>query len=529
MLLTTAVSLATSDFLPQAQERRTSLDAFIGESGVTFAGVKLLHRPEPGDTSYVTFHKFTDERRGPNDTGFRNVCSLDVRALDSLLPFAQAHLATNGYHSVNGFFRAGLEWETIKGKAVHHRSFAPGLLPTYRAAAGARYLNACYVDVDCHGLGKTPGDVLGAAFDLQLAGKIPNVSVFWYSGRGLWLLWLLKAEGAVESDNPWELPPSQRAWPEMLNLYRHTERAIVGMPELVALGSDTKATDAARITRLAGSLNPKAGVPVRVLPQLVDGRIPCYGLRDVAAFWGVQIDSAITRALARSTPLSVPVLARPTRRPAGVEPVGPIEPGEPSRVTPKHPLRANGARERWRVSLGDFETLRQLRGGHFASGMRQTACLCLALLLRRNGIGPLVMADRVLAEAAASGLDAAEARHAIACSGHYGTSNPSGRWFAHQLGVTAAEAAQLVSWPAVGEQPNAPAVMVRDTKARRAEMARYLGTLNGQVPTVRDMAAHLSAAGFPASIAAIGYDYQRFGLNSHHPGGRASQLPFEPA
>lgn len=481
------------------------LGNMIGADGVTFDAIKLLHRPGDGDheRAFVTLHVKVPPV-GPHDTGFRNVTSWRVDDIDALLPFAREYLTANAYHSLNAFYRAGREWETDSdGRRVHRRIFAPGLLPVYRGNKAASLLNGIYVDLDCYAVGRTPGEALGAAFDMQLAGTIPNVSVFWFSGQGLWLLWLLRDKRAGVPENPDLLPASQRAWPEALDLYARVERAVARTFE--AWGVDSGAKDAARVMRLAGSVNTKAGERVRVLPQIVDGRVPVYTLQELAAHWHVEVPEPIRQAF------TVPPL--PARDESRVErPRRPRVERDPNR--PRDPNKQRAARARWQYALADFNRLRQLRGGRFAH-MRQNACFVLALLLRRNQVGPDGTREQVLQLARDCGLEPCEAEHAIAQSGRYATGNPSGRYFADLLAVTPAEAAQLAKWPAANEQPSAPAVLTpRTTRERRAALLEYVQNYQrehgGARPSIRAATAHLTSVGFPVSHAAVHADFLHF-------------------
>lgn len=493
---------------PTANESRSlatrpAFGEVIGGEGVTFDALRLMHRTPAGAQAFATFHVIGADGK------FRNVTSWDEHDLDAFLPFAREHLVENSYHSVNAFYRPGREWETQNGKRIHRRIFAPGLLPTYRANKATQFLHTAYVDIDCHTAGLTPGQVLGAIWDMQLQQAIPDVSLVQLSGRGVWLLWFLRDEKSVPP--PGELPDSPRAWAETADLYRRVERAIAH--QFVHLGADTGATDAARVMRLAGSLNTKAGERVRVLPQIVNGRIPCYTLRELAAHWQVSAPAPIQRALT-VPPVATPASSyiyqlRPRRDPNA----------------PRNPQKQAAARARWRYALVEFETLRDIRRGQFPH-CRENACFVFSLLLRRNQVGPDALRASVYQLATENGLDLSEAEHAIAQSGRYATCNPSGRYFADQLRITAEEAAQLARWPAAGEQPAAPSVMAsaRTTGDRRAHMLRLIAE-RGVPPTIREMTALLTAAGFPVSIAAVGADYKRQGLVSGHPGGRPPRLP----
>lgn len=150
-----------------------------------------------------------------------------------------------------------------------------------------KYLNACCVHFDCRGIEQTVDQTAEAVNNLGLAGRLPAVSMAIISGHELWVLWLLRDETAPVDDDPHVLPPSQRAWPEMQDLYRRTERAIVRMPELRAIGCNLRATGMMGLIPIPGSLNTATGTVARVLPQLSNDRLPIYTLRELAAWWQV--------------------------------------------------------------------------------------------------------------------------------------------------------------------------------------------------------------------------------------------------
>jgi hypothetical protein len=89
-----------------------------------------------------------------------------------------------------------------------------------------------------------PGLTFGAAFgmviDYQDQGKIPPASIIVRSGRGLWLMWLLR-----DPRNP---DRAQPAFAEKIDLYLRVERAMARL--MAELAADAAATCAARYIRL---------------------------------------------------------------------------------------------------------------------------------------------------------------------------------------------------------------------------------------------------------------------------------------
>lgn len=114
-----------------------------------------------------------------------------------------------------------------------------------RQIENIRELRALYVDVDCYLLNYDPEWVVGK-IDMELVGeKIPDPNLIIHSGRGIVLIWLLE-------------PLPYRALPLWQALQNHF------LEQLKYVGGDPKATDAARIFRVAGSINSKSGELVKV-------------------------------------------------------------------------------------------------------------------------------------------------------------------------------------------------------------------------------------------------------------------------
>ena len=107
-----------------------------------------------------------------------------------------------------------------------------------------RQLRTLYVDLDVYNLGMTPEWVLGK-LELEVFGQgLPEPNMIIFSGRGLVLIWHIE-------------PIPYMAMP----LWRAVENYFA--EQLKEVGADTKATDPARIFRLAGSVNSKNNAIVR--------------------------------------------------------------------------------------------------------------------------------------------------------------------------------------------------------------------------------------------------------------------------
>ena len=107
-----------------------------------------------------------------------------------------------------------------------------------------RQLRTLYVDLDVYNLGYDPEWVLGKLEFEYFGQTLPEPNMVIFSGRGLVLIWHIE-------------PIPYMAMP----LWRAVETFFA--EQLKEVGADTKATDPARIFRLAGSVNSKNNAIVR--------------------------------------------------------------------------------------------------------------------------------------------------------------------------------------------------------------------------------------------------------------------------
>jgi hypothetical protein len=117
-----------------------------------------------------------------------------------------------------------------------------------RAVANAKMLRCVYVDLDVYNLGLRADDATVMAIDrcAREAG-LPEPTYITSSGRGLYAKWVFK--NSITSDL---LPQWQTLQDLLIALYR-------------SLGSDAKVKDAARVLRLAQTINSKNGASVQVV------------------------------------------------------------------------------------------------------------------------------------------------------------------------------------------------------------------------------------------------------------------------
>ena len=294
-----------------------------------------IHR---GPDGYVTFHR----KRGDE---LENLASVPTAELETFFREFAPELERDSYFSVNSFFRAG-----YGGKCL------PGLKPTYRKADGARYLNACFVDIDFHNQ-SGPFDFghhFSQVITLQENEIIPPASLVMRSGRGLWLFWLL-----ASPQNPM-IPP--RAFPEQVMAYNAIELELTRRTN-----GDKVAHDVARITRIPGSINSKAGDNLRVMfwtQRAANGRPIVYTLEFLAEFLAVELPRI-----------------RANRQPA-----------EPRRKASERALKGWSAL--WQQRLEDFEALRRRRGS-FSEGCRNRAAYIYGVILHGNGLDEAIIRQAV--------------------------------------------------------------------------------------------------------------------------------------
>lgn len=107
-----------------------------------------------------------------------------------------------------------------------------------------RQLRSLYVDLDVYNLGLTPEWVLGKLEFETFGQGLPEPNMVIFSGRGLVLVWNIE-------------PIPYHAMP----LWRAVETYFVD--QLKEVGADAKASDPARIFRLAGTINSKSNAMVQ--------------------------------------------------------------------------------------------------------------------------------------------------------------------------------------------------------------------------------------------------------------------------
>lgn len=114
-----------------------------------------------------------------------------------------------------------------------------------RSIENIRQLRSLYIDIDCYNMNMKPEWVLGKLELEQFRQTIPEPNFVIYSGQGLVLIWLLD-------------PIPYKALP----LWNAVQKYL--LEQLKEVGGDSKAIDAARVFRIAGTKNSKNNKIVHV-------------------------------------------------------------------------------------------------------------------------------------------------------------------------------------------------------------------------------------------------------------------------
>lgn len=130
------------------------------------------------------------------------------------------------------------EWITYDSYVSLNSFFVPK-----RGIQTLRTLHNLYVDIDCYTVNMTPEQVVMSLEADHYGITIPTPSIVTYSGRGVQLVWNIEGMSGLAIER----------WDAL-------QRALHGV--LKPFGADIQALDAARVFRLAGSINSKNGAIV---------------------------------------------------------------------------------------------------------------------------------------------------------------------------------------------------------------------------------------------------------------------------
>ena len=258
--------------------------------------LSILHRDHPG--AFVSFaHK-------PRGEKFVQPVSIRAREIAELLPGFARLLLEDSYFTLNGQRRPA-RWDNTLG-VVDRRGVK--LHAGERSVANTRFLTCCWADLDVRE--ESPFDALSRAYGLVGAGLLPMWSLTLFSGRGVWLIWLLAeagtehqrvvtSTGEVSTGRPVELNP------ERARYFREVMRAIGRECDTAQLHPDPNATDLARVARIPGSTNTNSGAVVmyQATRRAGDDSIVAYTMQQLGRLLKVA-DRGAARAMRARRPVS---------------------------------------------------------------------------------------------------------------------------------------------------------------------------------------------------------------------------------
>jgi hypothetical protein len=460
------------------------INGFVIPTRPDVAPVQAIHR---GHDGFITFH------RKEKDGAFKNLFAIRAAEIEAYFPQVLNELLTDSYFSLNGY------WGIDRRKGVAEFP-EPYKHRVRRLRENLRCLTSCYVDLDCYKRGISTGTAIGMVIDLQDAGRLPPASLLMRSGRGVWCVWMLRDRQFPDSP--------QRAFHDQLATWYAVQREF-GV-RTAEIGYDAASSDAARVTRVPGSVHSQSQLPVSYWFQTsANGSPYVYTLAELMASLGIV-----------------------SKR--------------PSRLVIKHErkvARAGCARSlrgwnaRWIKARRQFLQLWNMRGT-FAEGTRNSALFVYAVILHFQRLERDVIADelwRLFADLqqppkAAQPYMRGEL-HAVFRS----TTTPKrynggirNQTIADLLRVTPEEAAHLESWPAASVFRALPVVKQTQRERARLRLLELNRLLNqrGDVPTLAFLRACLVEVGLDATERTIANDLARLGVtNPRSRTRRRSRLP----
>lgn len=326
-----------------------------------------------------------------------------------------------------------------------------------RKVINLRWLNSCYVDIDCIKVNLSPDEAYSGTIQYMLEHGLSLPTLALFSGRGLWMFWQLRS------------PVRAFAEPCKL-LYRINDNLTT---RLKFLGADPQSKDAARICRIPGSVNSKSGT------QVYFCEVP------------------------NSQPVNLDTFAADLQLPPQKTPVTNAEQKKPKYM--RNPARVKGGHNRWvlkRLDLLNFLESRQ----RVAEGRRHWTLFYFAAISKSAGISH----NEIRAEAAEINARLFRPRYtgdkvALSVAGGLATRyNISDATLMRQLGISREVALHLdltIAKPKYLARPGLRKVQVAD---RRALVLKY--HLQGK--SIREISQLLKKTGFSASVRTIMLDVQ---------------------
>lgn len=261
------------------------------EGKIDIDTIELIHGIEERQDGYVNFARHINNEH-------QDLAGVPVGRLREYLPQLVTWLLRDSYFTVNASWRAAAWTNRVTGLPHPHRP-----------DNAIRYLNALYVDCDIY-KGKPPMDWPDAAARILRAqdeGVIPYYSIIVRSGRGMYLLWLLRNErqGVYARATSQEIALYKRLSDKLHDVLNAYE------PRLIA--DKSQAGRLLGLLRTPGSEHVKAQVPVLYNVQGVGEKgVPIYQLPELASFFKLPVTPELPRR-EKATYLSGS--GKPVRRP----------------------------------------------------------------------------------------------------------------------------------------------------------------------------------------------------------------------
>lgn len=480
--------------------------------GFDLASVEAIHRDLD---AFVGFGRKPQAPRIGKDGKqilWENLFSIPVSSLRLLKPEMAALIAgEDTYITVNDYHRAA-PWANR----------LTGLPDVWRTEDRLRRLCACYVDLD---VGRpasekpeqrlTWREAMAEAGKLMCSGVLPQASLFARSGRGLYILWLLRDEK--------DSAMAPRSSPNKIVTYKQINRAL--QDRLSHLAPDPVAKDAARVLRTPGSYHTGAKKDAQYI-QVDESRPgPLYTLKELAEMLDVRTTKVSLPDGTRKMVLAeVVIYRRQTKRPGTA------------------PKRGRGPKVLAAKRAQDIVTIEANLGG-FKHGIRRLTLTIYGGFLRESGASPseILKALQAMAENCQPSYPSEENDTPVKTIVEniqkfkprfwrdekllklWGIT-PDNEWEFDLLTILSAEVRERRKTTMGGKDPSGPVAYKSErswTKRNRRALIRYIVENNGGslLPGgAREMTRILNDFGIKTNRQTVGEDFKALGYEVARPG-----------
>jgi hypothetical protein len=303
--------------------------------------------------SILAIHRHDDGRiaiQRKHGGGWEPLWSLTPADLRGTFRTFQDWLLDNAYFSTQAYYRAAPAGWTHKPTGLpaigvdKHRP--EGSRRFGRVTENLSYLNCLSCDIDC---GRTPAEAKDALQavpwrdaqrrieDLQDAGLIPAISLMGYSGRGLYVIWLLHDDQDATRSAP--------AYAHHIPTWKAIQKALIHRLERTPLPVDHAGSLITQVYRIGGSKHPGGNKARYFVYAQADKerKLISYTLHELAAYFDIHTTQGELPEQTRSQ------VKLPTYRKVQ-------NPGSA-------PLRSNGYKRRHALIAQDLLTLERHYGG----------------------------------------------------------------------------------------------------------------------------------------------------------------------